>query len=62
MAQLVLITCLLAEPHTCGETVIASSAPDDVVTCIRQGETDANKWLAGNTQYTVIGWRCEKKK
>jgi hypothetical protein len=62
MAQLVLITCLLAEPHTCSETVVTSSAPDDVVTCIRQGETDANKWLAGNTQYTVIGWRCEKKK
>jgi hypothetical protein len=62
MAQLVLITCLIAAPHTCGETVITSSAPDDVVTCIRKGETDANAWLAGNSQYSVIGWRCVLKK
>ncbi len=62
MAQLVLITCLIAAPHTCGETVVTSSAPDDVVTCIRKGETDANAWLTSNSQYSVIGWRCEMKK
>lgn len=62
MAQLVLITCLIAAPHTCGETAITSSAPDDVVTCIRQGETDANAWVTSNSQYSVIGWRCEVKK
>ena len=62
MAQLVLITCLIAAPHTCGETVITSSAPDDVVTCIRKGETDANAWVTSNGQYSVIGWRCVMKK
>jgi hypothetical protein len=60
MAHLVLITCLIAAPHTCSEVSVPSSEPADVVTCIRQGETDADKWLGDNTEYSVIGWRCVK--
>jgi hypothetical protein len=61
MAHLVLITCLIAAPHTCSEVKLQSSAPDDVVTCIRQGETDANKWQGDNPEYSVLGWRCVKE-
>jgi hypothetical protein len=61
MVQLVLITCLIAAPHTCSETRIQSSAPEDVVSCIKQGETDANKWVDDHRDYSVIGWRCVKE-
>jgi len=60
MAHLVLVTCLMAAPHTCSEVSVPSSAPDDVVTCIRQAETDTNKWQGDNPDYSVIGWRCAK--
>jgi hypothetical protein len=60
MAHLVLITCMMTAPHTCSEVTVPSSAPTDVVTCIRKGEEDANKWQADNPDYSVIGWRCVK--
>ena len=51
MAHLILVTCLIAAPHTCSEVSVPSSAPEDVVTCIRQAETDANKWQGDNLDY-----------
>ena len=61
MAQLILVTCLIAAPHTCSETAVQSTAPDNIVTCIRNGETDANTWIGAHPEYSVIGWRCNKK-
>jgi hypothetical protein len=32
-----------------------------VVTCIKQAGDKAIEWQKSNSEYFVIGWRCEKK-
>jgi len=61
MAQLVVLVCLLANPETCSELPVPAATADDVVKCLRVAGDKANEWQKSNSQYFVIGWRCEKK-
>jgi hypothetical protein len=61
MAELVVMVCLLATPEQCSEKEVPGGGAGDVVSCIRQAGDKAIEWQKWNSQYFVIGWRCEKK-
>jgi hypothetical protein len=60
MFQLVVFICLLATPEKCSEKAVPSSSADGIVACLKQAGDKANAWQKENSQYFVIGWRCEK--
>jgi hypothetical protein len=62
MAQLVVLICLLSNPEQCSEKPVPGSDATDVVTCLRSAGDKADAWQKENSQYFVIGWRCEKKR
>jgi hypothetical protein len=39
---------------------VHGSAADGIVACLKQGGDKADAWQKENSQYFVIGWRCEK--
>jgi hypothetical protein len=61
MAELVVMVCLLATPEQCSEKHVPGAGAGDVVTCIKQAGDKAIEWQKSNSEYFVIGWRCEKK-
>ncbi len=61
MAQLVVFVCLLATPEKCSELPVPGATADGIVACLKQAGDKANEWQKTNSQYFVIGWRCEKK-
>jgi hypothetical protein len=62
MAQLVVLICLLATPEKCSEKPVPGSEASDVVSCLKTAGDTADEWQKANSQYVVIGWRCEKPK
>jgi hypothetical protein len=62
MAQLVVLVCLLATPEQCTEKSVPGASGDDVVSCLNTAGDKAIEWQKANSQYFVIGWRCEKPK
>ncbi len=62
MVQLVVLTCLLATPEKCGEQPVPGTDADDIVTCLKSAGEKADEWQRANSQYFIIGWRCEKQK
>jgi hypothetical protein len=62
MAQLVVLVCLLATPEQCTEKPVPGAGGDDVVSCLKMAGDKAIEWQKANSQYFVIGWRCEKPK
>lgn len=58
MTQLILVVCLMAAPHTCSDMTVQSTAPDSVISCIKNGLADADTWQGTHPDYSVIGWRC----
>jgi hypothetical protein len=61
MAELVVMVCLLATPEQCSEKEVPGAGAGDVVSCIKQAGDKAIEWQKSNSEYFVIGWRCEKK-
>ncbi|HUW73685.1 MAG TPA: hypothetical protein VMW05_06590 [Methyloceanibacter sp.] len=61
MAQLVVLVCLLATPEQCTEKPVPGATASDVVTCIKAAGDKAIEWQKSNSEYFVIGWRCEKQ-
>jgi hypothetical protein len=62
MAQLVVLICLLATPEQCSEKPVPGATEESVVTCLKTAGDKAVEWQKANSEYFVIGWRCEKKK
>ncbi len=62
MAQLVVLICLLAAPEQCTEKAVPGATAQDVVSCLKTAGDEADEWQKANSQYFVIGWRCEKQK
>jgi hypothetical protein len=62
MAQLVVLICLLATPEQCSEKPVPGATAESVVACLKTAGDKADAWQKENSQYFVIGWRCEKKK
>jgi len=60
MFHLVVFICLTATPEKCSEKPVPGSAADGIVACLKQGGDKADAWQSENSQYFVIGWRCEK--
>jgi hypothetical protein len=61
MAELIVMVCLLATPEQCSEKEVPGAGAGDVVSCIKQAGDKANEWQKSNSEYFLIGWRCEKK-
>lgn len=61
MAELVVLVCLLATPETCSELPVPGATAGDIVTCLKGAGDKADEWQKSNSQYFVIGWRCQKK-
>jgi hypothetical protein len=61
MAQLVVLICLLATPEQCSEKPVPGATAEDVVNCLKTAGDKAYEWQKANSQYFVIGWRCEKQ-
>jgi hypothetical protein len=62
MAQLVVLICLLSTPTECSEKPVPGATAADVVSCLKTAGDKADEWQKANSQYFVIGWRCEKQK
>jgi hypothetical protein len=62
MAQLVVLICLLATPTECTEKPVPGATTSDVVSCLKTAGDKADEWQRGNSQYFVIGWRCQAQK
>ncbi|MFZ1069048.1 MAG: hypothetical protein WAN73_00230 [Methyloceanibacter sp.] len=62
MAQLVVLICLLSTPTDCSEKPVPGATAPDVVSCLKTAGDKADEWQKANSQYFVIGWRCEKQK
>ena len=62
MAQLVVLICLLATPEQCSEKAVPQATAESITTCLKSAGDRADAWQKANSQYFVIGWRCEKKK
>jgi hypothetical protein len=60
MFQLVVFICLTATPEKCSEQVVPGVTADNVVPCLQQAGDKAMAWQEENSQYFVVGWRCEK--
>ncbi|MGV1015565.1 MAG: hypothetical protein ACOYB4_11400 [Methyloceanibacter sp.] len=61
MYQLVVFICLLATPEKCSEKPVPGATAENIVPCLQQAGDKADAWQKENSQYFVIGWRCEKK-
>jgi len=55
------MVCLLVTPEQCSEKQVPGAGAGDVVSCIKQAGDKAIEWQKSNSEYFVIGWRCEKK-
>ena len=62
MAQLVVLICLLATPDQCSEKPVPGATAESVVACLKTAGDKADEWQKANSQYFLIGWRCEKQK
>ncbi len=61
MAELVLMICLMPNMTGCTEKAVPDATASDVVTCLKSAGDKVIEWQKANTNYAVIGWRCEKK-
>jgi hypothetical protein len=52
----------LATPTECTEKPVPGATAADVVSCLKTAGDKADEWQKANSQYFVIGWRCEKQK
>jgi hypothetical protein len=61
MAELVLMICLMPNMTGCTEKAVPEATADNVVACLKSAGDKVIEWQKANTQYAVIGWRCEVK-
>jgi len=60
-AHLVLIACLVAEPHTCQETALPEVTFEDVVSCNGNARAKSEEWQGQHKdEYLVIATKCIK--
>jgi hypothetical protein len=60
-AHLIIIACLVAEPHTCSEIPVPEVTSEDVVSCNSTSREKSEKWQAEHKdQYLVIATKCVK--
>jgi hypothetical protein len=60
-AHLIIIACLVAEPHTCSEIPVPQVTSEDVVSCNSTSREKSEKWQAEHKdQYLVIATKCVK--
>ena len=60
-AHLVIVACLVAEPHTCSEIPVPELVLEDVVSCNYKSREMSEKWQADHKdQYLVIATKCIK--
>ena len=60
-AHLIVVACLIAEPHTCSEIPVSDVTLADVVSCTHESRGLSEKWQADHKdQYLVIATKCVK--
>jgi hypothetical protein len=60
-AHLVLIACLVAEPHTCQELALPEATFEDVVSCNGHARAKSEEWQGQHKdEYLVIATKCIK--
>ena len=60
-AHLVLIACLVAEPHTCQEIALPEVTFEDVVNCNGNARAKSEEWQGQHkAEYLVIATKCIK--
>jgi hypothetical protein len=60
-AHLVLIACLVAEPHTCQEIALPEVTFEDVVSCNGNARAKSEAWQGQHKdEYLVIATKCIK--
>jgi len=60
-AQLVIIACLIVEPHTCSEIPVPELTSSDVVSCNATARANSEKWQNDHKdQYLVIATKCAR--
>jgi hypothetical protein len=60
MFELVVFICLTATPEKCSEKPVPGATAEGIIACLKQAGDKAIEWQKENSQYFVIGWRCEK--
>ncbi|MBK5197145.1 MAG: hypothetical protein JJE37_02570 [Methyloceanibacter sp.] len=60
-AHLVIIACLVAEPHTCSEIPLPDVSFEDVLVCNGQARAKSEEWQGQHKdEYLVIATKCLK--
>jgi hypothetical protein len=60
-AHLIIVACLVAEPHTCSEIPVPDMTLEDVISCNHQARELSEKWQTDHKdQYLVIATKCVK--
>jgi hypothetical protein len=60
-AHLIIVACLVAEPHTCSEILVPDVTLEDVISCNHQARELSEKWQTDHKdQYLVIATKCVK--
>jgi hypothetical protein len=60
-AHLVIIACLVAEPHTCSEIPVPEMVYEDVVSCNGTAKEKSEAWQIDHKDYLVIATKCAKE-
>ena len=60
-AHLIIVACLVAQPHTCSEIPVPDVTLEDVISCNHQARELSEKWQTDHKdQYLVIATKCVK--
>ncbi len=60
-AHLVIIACLVAEPHTCSEVSLPEVTFEDVMSCNGVARAKSEEWQGQHKdEYLVIATKCLK--
>lgn len=60
-AHLVIIACLVVEPHTCSEIPVSETILEDVVSCAGKAREMSEQWQTEHKdKYLVIASKCAK--
>ena len=59
--HLVIIACLVAEPHTCSEIPVTEAVYEDVMSCNGTAKQKSEAWQKDHKDYLVIATKCAKE-
>jgi hypothetical protein len=58
MIELVLLACLIADPHVCKDVAAGASADATPIQCLQKSQQEAAKWVEQHPQWRIAKISC----